>query len=179
MTALQNLENDHVHILRLTHVMERMIHVKANNPDHFYTVTDLIRYFADGFHHAKEEKLLFPVLEQKGFSTMQGPVAVMLTEHQMGRSFTQGILKHLRSFEKGKNTDLRKVYTNMQSYIDLLRNHISKEDNILFRMADQVLSQEEKIGLAEQFAEAELNADPKFGLDAAKRMIRELENYYN
>ena len=105
MTALQNLENDHVHILRLTHVMERMIHVKANNPDHFYTVTDLIRYFADGFHHAKEEKLLFPVLEQKGFSTMQGPVAVMLTEHQMGRSFTQGILKHLRSFEKGKNTD--------------------------------------------------------------------------
>ena len=32
----------------------------------------------------------------------------------------------------------------MRGYIVLLRNHIAKENNVLFRMADNVLSEEEQ-----------------------------------
>jgi len=44
-----------------------------------------IREYADGYHHAKEEDILFDVMEQHGFSKQAGPVAVMLWEHDEGR----------------------------------------------------------------------------------------------
>ena len=75
MKATSNLENDHVHILRLCEVMERMAHAGNSDPEHLDRVVSLIRNFADGLHHKKEEELLFPKMAEKGFSTTQGPVA--------------------------------------------------------------------------------------------------------
>ena len=83
-TATQNLENDHVNILRLIDVMEKMVMVKSSNIEHFEKVVNLIKSYADGFHHAKEENLLFPMMIKKGFSKEQGPIAVMLHDHTEG-----------------------------------------------------------------------------------------------
>ena len=71
-TATQNLEHDHVFILRLTDVMLAMVKKLSTNADHFELVVNLIRKFADGLHHAKEEDLLFPLMGEKGFSPEQG-----------------------------------------------------------------------------------------------------------
>ena len=61
-TATKNLEDDHVHILHLIEVMERVI--GSENPDisHLESIVDIIRNFADGLHHAKEENQFFPFL---------------------------------------------------------------------------------------------------------------------
>mgnify|MGYP000474671764 FL=1 len=67
-TATQNLENDHIYILRLTDVMLAMVEKQSVNTEHFELVINLIRNFADGTHHAKEEDLLFPLMGEKGFS---------------------------------------------------------------------------------------------------------------
>jgi hemerythrin-like domain-containing protein len=45
----------------------------------------------------------------------------------------------------------------MNGYADLLTNHISKENNILFRMADKVLSDDEQKRLLESFEKIEQN----------------------
>ena len=47
-TATQNLENDHVHILRLTDIMLEMVEQKCTETDHFELVVNVIRKFADG-----------------------------------------------------------------------------------------------------------------------------------
>jgi hemerythrin-like domain-containing protein len=39
----------------------------------------------------------------------------------------------------------------MRAYAELLRNHISKENNILFRMADKTLSEDEQQNLLAEF----------------------------
>ena len=82
-SATKNLENDHVYILRLIDVME--IITKSIRPDigDLESIVNLIKNYADGSHHAKEENLLFPLLAQRGFSREQGPVAVMLQEHTL------------------------------------------------------------------------------------------------
>jgi hemerythrin-like domain-containing protein len=55
-------------------------------------VTDLkkmlefLKEFADGCHHAKEERHLFPALERAGIPRERGPIGVMLAEHNLGRS---------------------------------------------------------------------------------------------
>ena len=156
-TATKNLEDDHIYVLKLTDVMRAI--TRSENPDirHIEDIIDIIRNFADGLHHAKEENLFFPALESKGFSAQQGPVAVMLNEHIQGRNFVKGIADNLELYKKGNKAALEKIYQNMSGYADLLVNHITKENNILFRMADNVLSEIEQKNLAEQFETIEQN----------------------
>lgn len=177
-TATQNLENDHVFILRLIDVMEAMVQQHSTNTDHLELIVELIRKFADGFHHAKEEKLLFPLMITKGFSDQQGPVALMLSEHELGRMYTGEIAKNIEIIKQGNSTVLTKIYSNMQSYISLLRNHIAKENNVLFRMADQVLNAEEQQNLLVQFAEAEETVDPDYNSEKSVAKINNLATIY-
>lgn len=154
-TATQNLENDHVHILRLTDIMEQLTVVQDPDVTHLEKIVEIIRNFADGVHHAKEEQILFPYLAKKGFSQTQGPVAVMLNEHVSGRNFVKGMSENIELYKKGDRDALGKIYYNMAGYADLLRSHISKENNILFRMADRVLSDSEQEDLLRSFETAE------------------------
>jgi hemerythrin-like domain-containing protein len=175
-SATKNLENDHIYILRLTDIMEQI--TQSNEPDieHIEKIVGIIRNFADGLHHAKEEEHLFPYLGEKGFSTTQGPVAVMLLEHEQGRSFVRGIVDNVILYKKGNRSVVGEIYSNMIGYASLLRNHIAKENNILFKMADRVLSEEDHLLLTGQYAEAE----KRNGAGSADyiRQIEELASKY-
>jgi hemerythrin-like domain-containing protein len=154
-TATENLENDHIHILRLIDVMEHI--TQLDNPDisHIEDIVEIIKNFSDGIHHAKEEGFFFPLLAQKGFSLTQGPVAVMLNEHVAGRSFVRGISENIALYKKGDKSSLKGIFSNMSGYAQLLKSHISKENNILFRMADNALSESDQKDLLVKFNEAE------------------------
>jgi hemerythrin-like domain-containing protein len=154
-TATQNLENDHVHILRLIGVMERITEFRDPNVEHLETMVKVIREFADGLHHAKEEQLLFPLMVKKGYSNESGPVAVMLQEHVMGRNYVKGIAENISLFKKGERIALSDIYSNMLGYADLLKNHIRKENNVLFLMADKAFTPEEQEMLLLDFAKVE------------------------
>jgi hemerythrin-like domain-containing protein len=131
-TATANLENDHVHILQLINVMERITQLKQVEVSHLESIVSLIRNYADGLHHAKEEKLLFPKMVEKGYSFEQGPIAVMLHDHEEGRNFVRGMAEHIALYKEGNISALDGVFSNMKGYIDLLRAHIAKENNVLF-----------------------------------------------
>ena len=177
-TATQNLENDHVSILKLIDVMNKMVKLPDANVSHLEEVVELIRKFADGLHHAKEETLLFPLMAQKGFSLQQGPVAVMLMDHEQGRAFVRGMADQIQNYKSGQLSALNLVYANMSGYSELLSNHIAKEDNILFRMADNAFTTEDQHSLIEQFSaiDAGSGSGPS-GLDYVQR-IETLANQY-
>lgn len=155
MKATANLENDHIHILKLTCVMESIL--GSQNPDisHMEEIVGLIRNFADGLHHAKEEKLLFPKMVSKGFSFQQGPVAVMMSDHEQGRKFVKGMADNIALYKAGNTWVLSAIHENMRGYVELLRSHIAKEDQILFRLADNFLSPEEQAALLEEFVKTD------------------------
>jgi len=171
-TATQNLEADHVYILRLTDVMEKMVITISTDISHLEMVVSLIRNFADGFHHAKEENLLFPLMLEKGFSNEQGPISVMLHEHVEGRNFVKGMEAEINEYKKGKESVLPDIYANMQGYIDLLRAHIGKENNVLFRMADRVISPAEHQFLLNEFDAIE---DANYGENKIQQFIIDIE----
>ena len=128
-TATKNLENDHIYVLKLTDVMKAVTRSENIDIEHVGNIIDIIRNFADGLHHAKEENIFFPALEKKGFSAQQGPVAVMLHEHVHGRNFVKGISDNLELYKNGKKDSIEGIYKNMTGYADLLFNHIAKENN--------------------------------------------------
>ena len=112
---------------------------------------DFFRNFADGCHHGKEENHLFPLLESKGFSRSQGPTCVMRHEHELGRHLLRAMAGEIEHAESGNVPALERFCRHASTYIQLLRDHIFKEDHRLFPMADGVLTDAEQVQLAESF----------------------------
>lgn len=102
-----------------------------------------LRGFADKWHHGKEEDLLFVKMGDYGFSSEAGPIAVMLSEHVQGRAYTSE-LAGLGEATAALQGDERQAFLqNAVGYINLLRAHIQKEDNILYPMALRMVPPEE------------------------------------
>jgi hemerythrin-like domain-containing protein len=95
--------------------------------------------YADGYHHYKEEEALFPALGERGVPVEGGPIGMMLHEHTLGRKCLAGIREQLAAARSGDATARASVTSYAGQYVELLRQHIWKEDNILFRMAEEAL----------------------------------------
>lgn len=108
-------------------------------PGFFLDAADFIKGFADGCHHRKEEGVLFERMVAAGLPREAGPVGVMLAEHEQGRAFTRGMRAAAERLDAGDTAAARQVVANARGYVALLRQHIQKEDGILFPMADQVI----------------------------------------
>jgi hemerythrin-like domain-containing protein len=154
-SATKNLEDDHVYVLKLIDIMEVMTQSSEPVISDLEEAVEIIKKFADGLHHAKEESLLFPLMAEHGFSIQQGPVAMMLHEHTLGRNFVKEMTENIDLFKNGDLSALALVYQNMLGYGELLRNHIAKENNVLFRMADQALSAGDQESLLIEFVKIE------------------------
>jgi hemerythrin-like domain-containing protein len=98
-----------------------------------------LRTFADQCHHHKEEDVLFPALGRVGFGPDVGPVAVMLSEHQLGRAYIARIERAIQQASPSETEAATHFAASVRSYVDLLTQHIAKEDNILFPLAERVL----------------------------------------
>lgn len=101
---------------------------------------EFLRGFADAWHHGKEEDILFRRLVENGFPAETGPVAVMLSEHQQGRALV-GEIHAVGSGDGAIATADRLAFlSSARAYAPFLRQHIQKEDNILYPMAERLLT---------------------------------------
>jgi hemerythrin-like domain-containing protein len=159
MKATEVLKEEHQVILRVIASLERGVDLLergiAVRPGFFADTARFIKGFADGCHHKKEEGVLFTKMEAHGMSNQAGPIAVMLVEHEEGRRYTRGLAEAAHRLENGDATARADIIHNARGYIELLRQHIAKEDNILFPMADQVIPPAEHDGVLEGFEHVE------------------------
>lgn len=132
----------------------------------FFTV------FVDTCHHGKEEALLFPALEREGVSRHGGPIGVMLAEHDAGRTHIAGMRRALAQAAPAE------FVRDARGYAELLRQHIFKEDNVLFRIAEQRLSHEVEAELRQGFDRIEAEKVGPGRHEAFHRMLDELGRAY-
>jgi hemerythrin-like domain-containing protein len=109
--------------------------------DFFIQVTDFVKGFADGCHHKKEEDVLFNAMVAHGVPVEGGPIGAMLAEHEQGRIYTQAMREAAQRLGNGDESARNDIIHNAQGYIELLRQHIAKENGVLFPMADQIIPQ--------------------------------------
>jgi hemerythrin-like domain-containing protein len=114
-----------------------------------------IKNFADGWHHRKEEGVLFVAMIAAGMPAQGGPIGVMLAEHEQGRVFTRAMKEAAIKWEAGDLSARTAVISNALGYVTLLRQHIQKEDNILFPMADKVIPLEKQVNVLQDFEQVE------------------------
>lgn len=160
MRSTEELKREHVHIKAGLGVLERIagrLESGGAVPDaDLDTLLEFLSVYADKCHHAKEEDCLFPALLAKGMPKEGGPIGIMLDEHVTGRGF----IARMREAAAGKrtgNADAPRAFaTAARGYVALLREHIEKEDDMLFPMADDTLSSAEDFRLEQQFQEFEV-----------------------
>lgn len=161
MDATETLRHEHRAIEIVLRTMEaaarRLRTGQDVDPSLIADSLDFVTGFADRCHHAKEEELLFPLLEERGVPREGGPISVMLHEHEKGRGFIQDIRRTLPEWQAGDESARSELAVALEGYAELLRYHIAKEDGVLFPMAQRVLSEEDNDRLAKGFDEVEEN----------------------
>ncbi|HSB11023.1 MAG TPA: hemerythrin domain-containing protein [Blastocatellia bacterium] len=138
-------------------------------------IADFITIFADGYHHGKEEKHLFPALERRGITREGGPLGMMEYEHRVERELIADLRQAIYFYRDGDEPAAHRFVEAAQAFLRLLVGHIEKEDSILFRIGDEVLDDDEKSALVESFKQAD-TALGGLTLQDYERMASELED---
>lgn len=154
-TATSILRKEHEAILKMLDATEetarRAEQGKPVRAEILDGLLEFFKVFADQCHHGKEEGLLFPALEGKGMPRQNGPVGVMLFEHERGRELIRRMSQAAGELASGDHSAAARWASAAHDYASLLRAHIAKENNILFVMAERLLSDTEQAELAEAF----------------------------
>ena len=155
MKTVERLVAEHDIIERGLTILEKVaarIESGESIPDDFPKwAPEFFSQFADKCHHAKEEDLFFPLLKERGIPEDGGPIGVMLHEHIVGRD----CVRRMREASEADEFDGGKFASAAREFVPLLRQHIFKENNVLFRMAENVLSEADDADLNEQFTSVE------------------------
>lgn len=151
-TSTELLKAEHRVIEQVLDAIERLAQApgKSALPE-WARAIDFCRNFADKCHHLKEETILFPVLEARGIPREGGPIGMMLAEHEEGRGYVRAMAAALETAPVNPAEALALLQQKAIAYVRLLREHIMKEDEVLFGMADSILSDEEQKGLIREF----------------------------
>ena len=112
---------------------------------------DFLRGFGDRCHHGKEEQLFFPALAARGLPRNVGPLAVMASEHDEGRALLTRMADALAEAMQSKPGAPARFRSAAMTYVALLRDHIDKENGVLFPMGDGMLSGAEQAALLTKF----------------------------
>jgi len=158
MKATQQLKDEHEGVKVILGVLGEIcntLEAKGSvDNEHFTGILEFLRVFVDKCHHGKEEELLFPALIAAGVPK-EGPIAVMLEEHEMGRSYVKAMTEAYASYVKGRKLLSKDIIEKSRGYIALLSEHIEKENNILFVTADNRLSEDTQEELWDGFEKIE------------------------
>lgn len=182
MKATQQLKDEHEGIKLMLRIMEKISKAieqgEEPNVAHYERIIDFLKGFADKCHHGKEEDVLFPELVKHGISNEGGPVGVMLNEHQKGREYIKALADALEEFKAGNKSAAKGIAEASTGYVQLLRNHIEKENNVLFMMADKVLNEKEQSEIFDAFEKLEVE---KIGMgkhEEYHKLLKELKGVY-
>jgi hemerythrin-like domain-containing protein len=159
--CIETLMKEHQVILQVLGSLETWARqLEQEAPSGREPLSDFVAFFknfADKCHHIKEEDFLFKKMNEAGFSNHSGPLAVMLNEHMLGRSFVSTLTRLADAQTPFSPTEVEEAIQNIRSYRGLLIQHIEKEDSCLFPMAERFLPAETLESLQGAFDAFEIN----------------------
>ncbi|MGC8657228.1 MAG: hemerythrin domain-containing protein [Thermoplasmata archaeon] len=158
--ATDQLKGEHEIISESFDVLNTICERISSNTEVDYSDIDkllnFITIYVDKCHHGKEEKYLFPLMGKADESLKSGPIYVMLDEHNTAREYIKTMKNALESMKSGKNEG--KTFSDTgYYYIRLMGQHIIKENNVLFNIADKLFSEEIQTEMLKAFESFERN----------------------
>lgn len=183
MKPTEDLIHEHKAIKVMLGIMNKIAEnintEKAFDINHFEKIVGFLKTFADKCHHGKEETALFPALVEGGISKEHGPIGVMLHEHTLGRGLIKDMSAAIENYKAGNKSSINLIAEAMTNYVWLLTNHIMKEENVLFPMADRTLNEQKQNDIYKQFEKIEEEVVGHGVHEQYHNMLTELKKKYS
>ncbi|WP_073026095.1 hemerythrin domain-containing protein [Lutispora thermophila] len=147
MNSIDIMKMEHQNILRMLEVVRRYcLRVLKHEPvdyKDFYKIIDFVRNYADKHHHGKEETLLFNrMMDELGSLADKLVRHGMLVEHDLGRLYMSELEEALKKLESGDEDAKLDIIASAMGYVNLLKRHIDKEDNVIYKFAENNLKKD-------------------------------------
>ncbi|NLX62445.1 MAG: hemerythrin domain-containing protein [Tissierellia bacterium] len=184
MKSIKDMIYEHENVTRMVKVMRKYSYAVLQGADidykDFYKIIDFIRNYTDGYHHAKEEDILFKRMgEELPKLADNGAITGMLIEHDMARLYVSNLEKALEEYEKGNDEARLDIIANTICYGDLLTRHVDKENNVIYKFAERMLSDEVKKEIDRKSEEVDNKASKDKIQEKYLKLLDELENKIN
>lgn len=138
---LRTLMAEHEFIGEAQQEIQSLRHAWENDPETYRErVGQLIAFFreySDGFHHHKEEEVLFRELRDNPDFPLGNILDELEHHHEMFREMVDDIEAQLQE------EDCPAAQQALERYMDELLDHIAVENDELFLMAESVFSEED------------------------------------
>lgn len=135
------LMRDHETTEKVFEAGEQILEADVPDPQLVEKLLDYFVGYVEACHNRKEEDHLFPLIEKRGIPRQGGPLAVMLMEHEQSKQVLAQLKTAGSDYVAGKPDALGPLRAVYAQYIDLLKNHFWKENDILYPLAQRVMAQ--------------------------------------
>lgn len=179
MNAIEIMMYEHENIKTMLNIIRKyclkILKGQEVNYDDFYKIIDFIKNYADKHHHGKEEQLLFnKMINELGNLAEKLVRNGMLVEHDLGRLYIRNLEEALRKVQLGDEDAKLDIIANAIGYSDLLKRHIQKENDVVYKFAEKNLSNDALITLERECNIFELEAKNKRIQDKYIALLEEL-----
>lgn len=143
MSTLDNLFADHQLIKRVTDAFEvylsKLPAEKSEHQQDLHRFVTFFREYADLSHHEKEETILMPAMVEAGADWDSEPLAKIRQDHQQERYLMRVLRQAAALRTLWNDEDVRHLKSVGQELVDYLRQHMSKENTLIYPLAKQLL----------------------------------------
>lgn len=174
--ALTIIRDEHRTIRAILHGMEYLvqeIRVRKKNidPRVFHAMLYYLDTFSERMHHPKEDKHLFRAMRERSAET-DALIADLEEEHAGGEESLRRLAQCLIRYEEGGEQEFPAFDREVENFVRNYRDHMRKEEDLLFPLAQKVLTVVDWAMLDIAFGE---NRDPL----AAGRDTRDFDKFFN
>ncbi len=144
---------------------------EVNEQEYTDSINHLLDFFAeyaDTYHHIKEEKVLFPILEESEHAAVIAIVEELIEHHENFR----GLLVEIRHDLSLKEYAL--VQKKLTRYVSDLQDHMAAENDELFPMMDTMLTARE---LAKLYFNC-IDKDNALGMERKEKLENFIKNFH-
>lgn len=160
--------DEHDVIVKAEKVIENLINNWEENPDDYTEkvrkLVEFFREYADGYHHRKEEEVLFPAIKDHPDFVLQDIIDEFETHHEDFREYTCEILESL------DEKDFARSYKILKQYINDLRDHIAAENDELFVLAENLMDKNQLESMYFRFKDIDMELGESRKIEFEKTM---------
>jgi len=180
MKPTEELIFEHKAITTMLNVMSNISN-NIKNKKVFYTndvedIVDFLFVYVDKYHRSKEEEVLYPALLLSKYLTES--IGLMINEYKIAKGYLDEIRCCVENFKLGSTFSGEMIVECMENYVQLIQEHIQKEETDFFPSANKALSEEAQMEISKQFKQIN---DEFVGLDIHTHydgLLKSLENKY-
>ncbi|HEX9757505.1 MAG TPA: hemerythrin domain-containing protein [Nitrospiria bacterium] len=149
--------------------------VLSEDIDHIIEFLDIYSYKG---HHEKEEKGLLPAIEKAGGFKDGKTIGAIIQDHATLKIYIEKMKENHFKYKEKKHPGLSGLVGYTLNYLDFLYRHLEKEEKVFYKLADQLLSEEDQEGLLKRFESQDFEKIGKEKLDEFQKRLSQLSEQY-